>query len=302
MIHTRPLGDVIEATLAAPTGVMLSCDRRIREWLAETGDGASSAAAQFPDAELVHRMRVAARRLRSDLASLRPFIEPSTVDHLRAELRWLGGLLGEVRDGQLLHADLAEREDTRVLLERLTEQLAPVVGRLRVGLNGERYAALLEYLTAASASPPLRSGIGGATPALPALMARNRVTWRKLRSVGRTAEATGREADIHELRKVVKRTRYLAELSAPVVGRGAKRAAERLATLQDLLGARRDAVNRRAWLSAQVEGLDSTTAFRAGQLDAEAERSPAMSSDWEGAYRRALKHRPSRWARPGRSG
>src|SRR5690348_9101964 len=49
-----------------------------------------------PDA--VHQMRVATRRLRSALATFRPFLARATTDPFRDELRWLGGELGPVRD------------------------------------------------------------------------------------------------------------------------------------------------------------------------------------------------------------
>ncbi len=52
------------------------------------------------DADPVHDARVATRRLRSDLKTLEPYLSP--VEGLRTELGWLGGLLGEVRDLDVL--------------------------------------------------------------------------------------------------------------------------------------------------------------------------------------------------------
>ena len=50
------------------------------------------------DTEFVHQARVATRRMRSSLRLFRDAIPPSTGQFLAAELKWLGGLLGTVRD------------------------------------------------------------------------------------------------------------------------------------------------------------------------------------------------------------
>jgi CHAD domain-containing protein len=53
-----------------------------------------------PDA--VHQMRVTTRRLRSVLRSF-PMILPSDATrHLRDELKWLGAVLGEARETEVL--------------------------------------------------------------------------------------------------------------------------------------------------------------------------------------------------------
>ncbi len=55
----------------------------------------------------VHRMRIAARRLRSALTSFAPMLEPAATNPVRAELRWLGESLGQARDAQVLREHLA---------------------------------------------------------------------------------------------------------------------------------------------------------------------------------------------------
>src|SRR5688572_8696952 len=54
------------------------------------------------DQEAVHDARVSTRRLRSDLKTLQPLLDESAVILLRGELQWLGGLLGAVRDTDVL--------------------------------------------------------------------------------------------------------------------------------------------------------------------------------------------------------
>ena len=56
--------------------------------------------------ESVHRMRVATRRLRSLLATYRPWLTGNRSERLRAELRFLAEDLGRARDNDVLHARL----------------------------------------------------------------------------------------------------------------------------------------------------------------------------------------------------
>ena len=48
--------------------------------------------------DAVHKMRVAVRRLRSTLATYRRLLDRDVTEPLRDELKWLGGVLGAVRD------------------------------------------------------------------------------------------------------------------------------------------------------------------------------------------------------------
>ncbi|MBW0094267.1 CHAD domain-containing protein, partial [Pseudonocardia sp. KRD-188] len=50
------------------------------------------------DIEDLHQMRVSVRRMRAALKAARPLLDPVWADGLRAELGWLGGALGPVRD------------------------------------------------------------------------------------------------------------------------------------------------------------------------------------------------------------
>lgn len=54
----------------------------------------------------VHQMRVACRRLRSDLRTFKPLIRKTWSRPLRTELRWLAGVLGAARDAEVLRERL----------------------------------------------------------------------------------------------------------------------------------------------------------------------------------------------------
>src|SRR4029453_1444603 len=58
------------------------------------------------DPEAVHRMRVAVRRLRAILRASGSLFDDDRVEGLRRELKWLGIALGEVRDLDVLRAQL----------------------------------------------------------------------------------------------------------------------------------------------------------------------------------------------------
>ncbi len=62
-----------------------------------------------PPAYDIHQARVATRRLRSDLRTFRPALDPVWVRHTRDELRWIGSALGNVRDVDVLTSGLSMR-------------------------------------------------------------------------------------------------------------------------------------------------------------------------------------------------
>ena len=86
--------DVIRSAIAVSTVRLTSSDPVVR-----AGE----------DPEGVHKARVAARRLRSDLRTFRPYLDRDWADALRDEIGWLGRLLGPVRDAEVLAARLRRR-------------------------------------------------------------------------------------------------------------------------------------------------------------------------------------------------
>ena len=102
--------------------------------------------------EAVHQARVATRRLRSDLRTFRPVLDPSWSEPLRVELRWLGGALGKVRDADVLLGlleakadaiDAGQRDSARPLVHRLaaTRETRPYGAARGASLRSVRGAA-----------------------------------------------------------------------------------------------------------------------------------------------------------------
>jgi CHAD domain-containing protein len=204
-----------------------------------------------PDA--VHKMRVATRRLRSALATFRPLVDRSVTDPVRVELRWLGAALGGARDAEVQAARLTSSLDQvpsdlvlgpvrrRIALElQATQRTAG--GVLTDALRDQRYYALLDRLDALVDDPSLNdAALATATEVVPSLVAR---AVRRVRRLAGEAEPVGGDRDhqLHEVRKAAKRARYAAEVAAPVGGRAARRLAERMQDLQEVLGEHQDAV------------------------------------------------------------
>jgi inorganic triphosphatase YgiF len=95
------------------------------------------------DAEPVHDLRVAVRRLRALLRAARTLFAGEWADHLRGELDWLGRALGPLRDLDVLSAYL--RAETDTLDESDRARLEPVFAALdadRTGARADGLAAL----------------------------------------------------------------------------------------------------------------------------------------------------------------
>jgi CHAD domain-containing protein len=212
--------------------------------------------------EAVHDMRVATRRLRSTLKTFRHVLagpdagpDPGA---LRAELKWLGDVLGEARDTEVLEAELKGRLGElppELLLgpvqARVTGHFAPRAASARESvleaLESARYLNLLDALIALVGMPLAGTTDRTAARALPAAVRR---AYRRLRRrAGRAAAALAgpaRDTALHETRKAAKEVRYAAECAAPALGKDADRLAKQAKKLQSVLGDQHDAVVARA--------------------------------------------------------
>ncbi len=197
----------------------------------------------------VHKTRVAARRLRSVLRVFADRFDPETAAHLDGELVWYSGLLGRLRDLQVLRKHFAEAISqlpdelgaTHALVERID---AALKARERQALRAMRRALVSRR----------REALLAATVAVPVEPAGDRTIEDYLRSAERSARkrlrraeklAVGdpeRDAALHRARKAAKRARYTAELCEPELGAKAAKAVRRWRAVQDRLGEHQDGV------------------------------------------------------------
>jgi CHAD domain-containing protein len=258
--------------------------------------------------EGVHQMRVATRRLRSDLRTFSSFLTPEGVAALVDDLRWLAGLLGAVRDPDVLRGrleraiDRLDDHDRRVgapLLRRLVRERDAALGHLHEALDSERYHTLVARLVATAEHPPLVDEAHA--PALEALVPRARRAWRALRRAARTAalpEAT--IEDVHEMRIRAKRFRYAVDALVEIEPR-ARAHAERLSVLQDVLGDLNDAAVAERWLRRAAEhSHEPQRMFVLGQLVMTQRLlvEEALAA-WPTAWRPVRRPRRRAWLQPG---
>jgi CHAD domain-containing protein len=253
------------------------------------------------DPEAVHQARVATRRIRSTLRTFSKLLDEEWTDRLRADLKWLANLLGEVRDTDVLlerfSAHLAELPATdakagRRLLARLAGQRDDARRRLLGAMATGKYVVLLDDLVAAAAAPVLLPGAdGAAAEVMPALVAK---PWKRLRKEVRKAGDDPPDAGLHQIRIRAKRARYAAEAVEPVIGKPAEDFADAVADLQSVLGDHQDAVVGEAWLREAAATGGRDVALVAGVLIAAERASAASTRDgwrqvWGAAKRRKLR-------------
>ncbi|GAB7040470.1 MULTISPECIES: CHAD domain-containing protein [Catenuloplanes] len=230
-----------------PTNLVLQYLRAQRDTIRWTEAGARRG-----DAEAVHDMRVAIRRLRSTLRTFRGLWDAERSEWLRAELKWLADQLGPVRDGQVMSERLAaavEAEPDRLvrgpvadrLREGLGDRIAEGRSGLRGALDGERYRVLLGRLNALVVTTDGGSSAWLRKRTRKAVHRADRMLADAVRD-RETAPGPEADAHLHDARKAYKRARYAVEVTRPAAGRPARRLAKRLTALQDVLGTHQDSV------------------------------------------------------------
>ena len=288
-----PAGQVVLAYLRDQAETLKSLDPMVRR--------------DEPDA--VHQMRVATRRLRSTLRSFKRVIGRG--DHLAAELKWLGGVLGGARDAEVLDEHLLASLRT-VPVEQL---LGPVEARVQIhfapvradartallaALDSQRYFSLLDEMDQLIAEP--RFGPQGARRAGRVLPREVRRPYRKtgqwMARARRAEPGPPRDVALHQARKAAKRARYAGEVAAPAFGRKAARFTAQVKSLQSVLGAHQDAViarqaERELGIEAHLAGENAFTyglLYERENCDAQKLRARARQ-----AWKKASRPRYRNW-------
>ena len=247
------------------------------------------------DPEVVHKARVATRRLRSDLRSLMPLLDEEWATTLRDRIKWLADELGSVRDADVLLMRLrrdasrlpaADAQAAEAVTDRFAAQTTAARERLRSVLREPKYVALLDELVTAAAQPKLAPQ--AEAPALDVLPSLVDEPWSKLCRAIHNLEPEPPDEKLHQVRIKAKRCRYAAEAIEPACGKDAKRFARRVAKLQSVLGDLHDAVVADGCLR-QVAG-DRDEVFVAGELAGmQAAAAAHARSSWRSAWKKASK-------------
>ena len=253
------------------------------------------------DTEFVHQARVATRRMRSALRLFRDAIPEGTAAYLQGELKWLGNLLGGVRDLDVFLLNLSQFKQQierfpakkKQAFENWIEKRrrAPLKA-LWSALESPRYKHFERRMMQFFERPlPLRP-----RPSLALKLVREVapvIITEKFDAVieqSRALLANPKLKQYHLLRIQMKRLRYACEFMAPAYDGGLDSFIERTEEIQDCLGELQDTVFTREFIDGLFEDwkgklVDPDLLFILGeiyQLQAEIarERREAFSKIW----------------------
>ena len=220
--------------------------------------------------EIVHKMRVATRRMRSAFLLFDGAFEPRSVKPLAKGLKRLARYLGRVRDRDVLlhhmqlHASALDEEAQKAfhpLFEAWQDEHESHMTALRAHIASEQFEALIQKLSAFLSTP----GVGDASEPTNAGGIPLRVGTLAPVLIGQ------RYADIiafgpflpmatldllHSLRIHCKKLRYTLEFFIDLLDPGADRLIRRVISMQDLLGHIQDAQTAGQLITTFVESLE----------------------------------------------
>ncbi|MDA2805212.1 CYTH and CHAD domain-containing protein [Nocardiopsis suaedae] len=237
----RPSGDTADAVVRGylfdQVEYVLDLDPRVR----------------LGEEDAIHRMRVAARRIRTVLRGFPSVVDRKAVRGTAAALRELAASLGTARDLEVLRerfaARLAELPARAGGVALTADWLAAFDRRLEEArrkavraLDGQEYLDLLDELDRLRATPLTgRRARSSADQVLEAELGDAVDRMRALHGRALAAgDGPGRGDAWHEVRKAAKRVRYTATAAEPVLGKRATRMRRWSAALQEVLGDHQD--------------------------------------------------------------
>ncbi len=244
------------------------------------------------DAENLHQLRVASRRVRAFLRVARELVDAGWAAELNAALRSFGQASGDARDLDVLLEHLQseaptlgapDSEAALQLIRMLERDRDELQARLEAALDSREHRALLEQLAL-----PVEAAAGPSGRTLADLAARE---LRRLVAQVRALGKSPAEEKLHELRIRVKRVRYAAELGGLRGGGRTARVIEAATSLQDILGGHQDAVVAEQRIRGLAERTDDPgVAFAAGRLaERQRQRRDALQQQLPAAWRRLRK-------------
>lgn len=244
------------------------------------------------DPEALHDHRVAIRRMRALLRAGRPLLDRRWADDLRAALRQAGQALAAVRDLDVMLADVEslarglpepERSGASDIVDRLRKRRDDEQARLAKELCEAWYISLLNRVEQAVDAPHF-AGTGALTKVV-------RKEHRRARRLVRALPKKPSDAELHGVRKAVKRGRYAAELADAAGISGMGKYVKRAKQLQDVLGDHQDAVVTSEALTEIDGSLHRPAAHLAVEAlrEANAERRAAARRAFPKAWRRLDK-------------
>jgi inorganic triphosphatase YgiF len=250
---------------------------------------ANDQAALKGDAEGVHQMRVALRRLRATLSLFKAMIPSEQREWATREIKWVAAALGDARNWDVFATYVAPIEEVFVadhqvarLHESVQAKRSAAYDCMRTALQSSRYTDLVLQLmtwietrgwrqqTVSEASVQLLAPVGELADAL---LERH---YRKSRKLAKRFVELA-PSDRHRLRISLKKLRYAVDsLQRIYDAKSVRRQLKRLSALQDDLGTLNDV----AMLDALLSELPGSAAD-----DGVTARAPALIQGWYGRVR-----------------
>ena len=212
-----------------------------------------------PDAEVLHKLRVALRRLRTLLWAYRPILDPEFDNQQRALYKALASSAGNTRDWDILIALLSDLKETELI----------------AGLRQSRDAALKDSrrtLSRTSIKKVLQDALKEANKELntaPQRTPLNKFAYKRVaaaeeqltKRMKRASDSKRSDyAAFHEVRKAGKKVRYLLEFFEPLLSKKQRNGVKELKRLQKRFGALNDVVASRDLLQNNAGSLPNEDA------------------------------------------
>jgi CHAD domain-containing protein len=209
----------------------------------------------------VHTTRVAVRRLRSTIRVFADLFDEAQAQQLDGELVWWAGMLGAVRDQDILAVRLADRlaklppeivlgsvEST--IQTELAVQRKKAADAMLDSLDSERYRKLVALVRRWRSDPQLTPVADESSEVIKRYIKAAKKKVRKRLTGAVAARKAGEPSAelFHRARKSVKRHRYAVEAASPVWEGNAEKIVENRKRLQDILGDHQDSIVSAAFL------------------------------------------------------
>ena len=224
--------------------------------------------------DVIHKVRVAVRRLRSTIRVFADLFDAEQAARLEEELVWWAGLLGKVRDMDILtrrqQALLAELPPELILgpvestiQEELAVQRKQAMDDVLEALDSQRYRKFIGMAHHWRGDPPFTAAAEASADSIDAAIkkARKKADKRLTKAVAACGADEASDDLFHGARKASKRHRYAVEAAAPVWGSKADKIISRRKDLQDLMGNHQDSIVSAAFL----RDLGARRGIRSGQ-------------------------------------
>jgi len=249
--------------------------------------------------EDVHRIRVAARRMRTILRTVRKIVPAEWVESPLSGLKWLGDVFARARDLDVQmsyfrrEAEQLKVRDRRPLerfLRHLQEEREKAQQTLMDEMKSARYLGFVSKLQEAADAPRVVNS------EYTLIDAAGR-QYRKLRKTIRRLKRSPSNTDLHRVRIKTKRARYAAEVAEVLDGKAVTRFIKSAEQFQDLLGTHQDAVLAERYVQGLLQyQTGQQAAFTAGLLVARAsQRREEVRKEFWSEWRRLKKRGNRAW-------